>query len=294
MHKRLLTGAAILINLPSEELMLEIPESKTLSRQANEILTGKNIAEVLPPNSPHKFMFHTGDPDSYPALLKGRQILSAEGHGMFVDILCDGDTWITISDGTNIRYCLSSEPRPLKYQLLIVFDDGSFVPFSVAMYGGIWVYKGTLENSYHRGSLNSISPLDDTFDEMHFNHIIERVSKDLPVKALLATEQRIPGIGNGVLQDILFNAGIHPKKKKSTLTDFQQGELFHSLKTTLHKMTDHGGRDTEKDLFGNFGGYKTLLSKNTLNDPCPNCGNAIVKEQYMGGTIYFCPVCQVM
>jgi formamidopyrimidine-DNA glycosylase len=57
-------------------------------------------------------------------------------------------------------------------------------------------------------------------------------------------------------------------------------------------MAEKGGRDTEKDLFGNAGGYKTLLSKNTYKNPCPNCGNTIVKEAYLGGAIYFCPVCQ--
>jgi formamidopyrimidine-DNA glycosylase len=112
------------------------------------------------------------------------------------------------------------------------------------------------------------------------------------MKALLATEQRIPGLGNGVLQDILFNAGVHPKRKKSTLSDFQKAELFHCLKVTLKSMTDRGGRDTEKDLFGNLGGYKSVLSKNTYSVPCPNCGDTIIKEAYLGGTIYYCPACQ--
>jgi formamidopyrimidine-DNA glycosylase len=125
------------------------------------------------------------------------------------------------------------------------------------------------------------------------DNIFKNTTKDLSIKALLATEQRIPGIGNGVLQDILFNAGIHPKRKKSKVSDFQKAELFHSLKVTLKSMTDLGGRDTEKDFFGHFGGYKTLLSKNTIKKPCPNCGLAIVKEAYLGGTVYFCPVCQV-
>jgi formamidopyrimidine-DNA glycosylase len=57
-------------------------------------------------------------------------------------------------------------------------------------------------------------------------------------------------------------------------------------------MTDLGGRDTEKDMFGHMGGYKTILSKNTLKNPCPNCGNEIVKEAYLGGAVYFCPTCQ--
>jgi formamidopyrimidine-DNA glycosylase len=95
-----------------------------------------------------------------------------------------------------------------------------------------------------------------------------------------------------VLQDILFNCGIHPKRKKSSLTDFEMGELFYSLKTTLRRMTDDGARDTEKDFLGQNGGYKTILSKNTLKNPCPNCGGSIVKEAYHGGAVYYCPVCQ--
>ena len=59
-------------------------------------------------------------------------------------------------------------------------------------------------------------------------------------------------------------------------------------------MTSMGGRDTENDLFGQLGGYKTILSKNTLKNPCPNCGNAIVKEAYLGGAVYYCPVCQTL
>ena len=272
--------------------MLEIPESKTISNQANSTLTDKTIVEVYPPSSQHKFAFYCGDPREYEKLLKGRQIKSTNGHGMFVDLYCDDDVCITIGEGTNMRYYSSSEQPPGKHQLLIVFDDGSYVAYTVAMYGGIWVFKGIFDNPYYQGSLKSISPLDDTFDELYFNKIFTNTAKDISLKALLATGQRIPGLGNGVLQDILFNACLHPKQKKSAITDFQKAELFHSLKVTLNKMTDMGGRDTEKDLFGQYGGYKTILSKNTLKNPCPNCGNTIVKEAYLGGAVYYCPTCQ--
>jgi formamidopyrimidine-DNA glycosylase len=272
--------------------MLEIPESRTISLQAGETLTGRKIKEVINATSPHKFAFFCGDPAGYIKLLTGRQIRSTKGHGMFVDIYFDENTNLTIGDGTNMRYYSPKEQRPDKHQLLLVFDDGSCVAFTVAMYGGIWAYKGKFDNKYYQGSLSSISPLEYAFNEVFFDNIFKNTTKDISMKALLATEQRIPGIGNGVLQDILFNAGIHPKRKKSTLSDFQKAELFHCLKVTLKSMTDKGGRDTEKDLFGHIGGYKTILSKNTLKNPCPNCGNSIVKEAYLGGAVYFCPTCQ--
>jgi len=272
--------------------MLEIPESKVMSLQIETVLAGKRIAKVNTATSPHKFAWYNGNPAEYDKLLSGKRVLSARGHGMFVDICCEDNTFVIAGDGTNIRYYPSLEQSPEKFQLQIVFDDDSCITFTVAMYGGIWACQDELPNSYYQGSLHSISPLTDAFDESFFEKIFQNVTKDISIKALLATEQRIPGLGNGVLQDILFNSGIHPKRKKSTLSDFEKGELFHSLKTTLNRMTENGGRDTEKDLFGQAGRYKTILSKNTVNQPCPNCGNAIVKEAYMGGAVYYCPVCQ--
>jgi len=271
--------------------MLEIPESKTVSLQVNEVLTGKRIIQVYHAASSPKFAWYNGDPAEYHPLLAGRQVLSARGHGMFVDIFFDHNTFITVSDGVNMRYYPSSEACPPKYQLLVEFDNGACVVFTVAMYGGIWAYRGLWDNSYHQRSLVSISPLDDAFNERFFEKMFKN-TKDMSMKAFLATEQRIPGLGNGVLQDILFHAGIHPKRKKSTLKDFEKQKLFYCMKTTLLQMTDYGGRNTEKDLMGQYGGYKTILSKKTLNKPCPNCGGVIVKEAYMGGAVYYCPNCQ--
>ena len=94
------------------------------------------------------------------------------------------------------------------------------------------------------------------------------------------------------MQDILFKSHIHPKRRLATLGDVELGRMYSSVKSTLRDMADRGGRDTEKDLLGKPGGYKTLLSKNTFAEPCPGCGGAIVKEAYLGGAVYYCPVCQ--
>jgi formamidopyrimidine-DNA glycosylase len=114
----------------------------------------------------------------------------------------------------------------------------------------------------------------------------------LSAKAFLATEQRIPGLGNGVLHDILWTARIHPRRKLATLSDDKMGRMYDAVKSVLPAMAEQGGRDTERDLFGQPGGYKTILSKHTLGTPCPVCGSTIQKATYLGGSIYFCPACQ--
>lgn len=272
--------------------MIELPEGLTLARQAEEVLKDKTVTEVFPPSYLHKFTFFAGDPAEYGATLKGRKVTGAKASGIFVDLLFEGGAVLSFNDGVNIRYAGPGAAVPGKYQLLITFEDGSFVWFTVAMYGGIALHDGNWDNKYYRASLESLSPLNDRYDRAVFDALIAGETKNITAKALLATGQRIPGVGNGVLQDILFNAKIHPKRKIQSFTAEETGALFLSLKDTLKAMADAGGRDTETDMLGRKGGYEAILSKNTLDKPCPRCGAAIVKEPYMGGAVYFCPVCQ--
>ena len=272
--------------------MIEIPESTVIAHQIESLLVGKTIAKVVQATSPHRFTWYNGDPLKYSEMLEGRMVKGARGHGAYVDILFDKDTSLSVGDGTNLKYFPAFEEHPKKHQLLLVFDDDSFLVFTVSMYGAIFAYKGEMDNPYHKGSLQKTSPLSDEFNEAYMESIYSSVKKDISIKALLATEQRIPGFGNGVLQDILFNAKLNPRRKISTISDLEKSDLFHCLKVTLHSMTDKGGRDTEKDFYGNNGGYKILLSKNTYKNSCINCGDTIVKEAYLGGSVYYCPTCQ--
>ena len=68
--------------------------------------------------------------------------------------------------------------------------------------------------------------------------------------------------------------------------------LYNSIKITLREMTDRGGRNTHKDIYGRSGGYEALMNKNTVGTECPACGEIIEKQNYMGGSVYFCPECQ--
>lgn len=274
--------------------MIELPEAIHLAEQLKETVGGKTAAMVYPPSSPHKFCWFNREPEAFQALLAGHVVTDAAGFGIFSEMLFDGGVRLCFNDGVNPRYIRAGEARPKKYQLLLEFTDGSAIAFTVAMYGGISCHFGDYDNEYYRKSAESISPLTEEFDEGYFKGLLASVKPSLSAKAFLATEQRIPGLGNGCLQDILFQAGIYPKRKVSSLSNCEQHALFNCVKTVLQTMTEQGGRDTEKDLFGNPGGYQTLMSKNTAASGCPVCGGKIVKETYLGGAVYSCPSCQNM
>ena len=270
--------------------MLELPEVLTLAKQLNENVKNRRIKKVYPPTKAHKFCWYNGDPVEYGEMLIGSTIVKAEGFGIFAELSFDNGRKLCINDGVNLRL-MPLDKVPSKYQLLIELDNRQALVFTVAMYGGISLHNGDYDNKYYLASRSYISPFTDEF-KSYFYNLLEEIKPNLSAKAFLATEQRFPGIGNGTLQDILFEAGIHPKCKISTLEDSEREHLLASISKVLKEMTELGGRDTEKDLLGMPGGYETRMSKNTIGMYCIKCGGAIVKENYLGGSVYFCPNCQ--
>lgn len=273
--------------------MLEIPEAYVITKQLNETAAGLKIEKVMAASSPHKFAFFHEDPQGYHDLLSGEKIDEAIPMGGMVEIRA-GDKILLFGDGANLRFHKPDTALPQKHQLLIQFADGSALSSSVQMYGSLFCFKaGSFDNPYYQAACEKPSPLTDEFDRDYFTGLVSAPEvQKLSVKAFLATEQRIPGLGNGVLQDIAWKARLHPKRKLQTVSPAERDDLFVTIKETLRLMTDQGGRDTEKDLFGESGGYKTVMSKLNLGSPCPVCRQAIEKAAYMGGSVYFCPECQ--
>ena len=274
--------------------MIELPEATVLAKQSNETIRGKHVWTVIAARSPHKFAWYFGDPQGYGALLADKAIGEAESYGGQVEIAA-GDAMMLFGDGVNLRYFAPGQKPPDKHQLLLEFDDGAFLVASVQMYGDLMAFpEGRNDNKYYLVPKQKPSPLTARFHEAYFDSLFDEDAAGLSLKAFLATEQRVPGLGNGVLQDILFNAKMHPKKKAGTLSAADRRLLSHAIKTTLSEMVARGGRDTENDLLGAPGGYRTRMSRNTVGHACAVCGTPIRKEAYMGGSVYYCDGCQGM
>ena len=273
--------------------MIELPEVYVLAEQINKTIEGKTVKKVIANAVPHGFASFTGDPFRYSELLTGKRITKASPDTGTMDIwdcnvevIC-GDMLLSLS--TPVKYFEPGEKLPKSHQLLLEFEDDSCMCCTVQLWGAMLCvpYSDDLPRR-HQGP----TPLTDAFDEAYFDKLWSKEKPSLSIKALLTTQKRIPGLGNGVLQDILFQAGIHPKRKLRSIGEEEKAKLYHSIKSTLKEMRDCGGRDTEKDLFNRPGGYQTILSPKTLKYPCRRCGSTLIRESYLGGNIYYCPVCQ--
>ncbi len=271
--------------------MIELPEATVLAEQIKKTLTGQRIIHVIANASPHKFAWFTGDPIHYPSMLTGKVIQNTAAFGNYVEIHAE-DKVLVIS--TPILYHAKGEKPPKKHQLWIEFEDCTALSCTVQMWGGMLCLSRGEEGSLidYRIAKQKPSPFSAAFDPAYFVSLFAGSLDSISAKEFLATKQRIPGLGNGVLQDILWTARVHPRRKLSTLSPSDKANLYTATKDVLSAMTSQGGRDTERDFFGHPGGYQTILSKNTVDTPCPNCGTPIRKEAFMGGAVYTCATCQ--
>ncbi len=274
--------------------MLEIPESLTIAAQLNETVKGKEIRRVEAAHTKHSFAWYSGEPEFYAENMEGKRLGEATGWGSYLEITV-GDYRFAVGDGTNLRFYAPGEKLPRRYQIRIELEDGSSLICTVQMYGSMFlVHPEQYDNFYYQVAREKPMPGTRAFDYAYFRELRQQASGTLSMKAFLATEQRIPGLGNGVLQDILLRAGLHPKKKMGTVPESRWKQVYEAVADTLRKMTASGGRNTEKDLFGRPGGYAVMLSRHTVGSGCPYCGAIIRKASYLGGTVYFCPNCQEM
>lgn len=274
--------------------MIELPEAVCLSRQLHEVLAGKIILRAEAGSSPHGFAWYSGDPSGYAARLSERRVVWCENRCGHIWIRLENDASLILSEGPSLRVWQKGEKLPKKHQLLLEMEDGLTLTAATRMYA-FYALNDGLEplNPYLKKGVEGPNVMDQSFAFERFCLAADQVNRaKLSVKGFLATEQRFPGLGNGVLQDILFNASLNPRRPLDSLGESGTKDLFDSVKETLRHMTELGGRDTESDVYGQAGGYMTILSRKGMERGCPNCGSSIVKEAYMGGSVYWCPRCQ--
>jgi formamidopyrimidine-DNA glycosylase len=137
------------------------------------------------------------------------------------------------------------------------------------------------------------APLEPLFTPEYFSSLVDSLgSEKRSAKALLTQEQLIPGLGNAIAQDILFQARLHPRHPIDTLDETARLRLYTSIQDTCRQVIALGGRYDELDLYNHPGGYVRLMDSKSAGQPCPSCGATIEKMQYLGGACYFCPDCQ--
>jgi formamidopyrimidine-DNA glycosylase len=275
--------------------MFELPEFVTLAKQMNETLAGKTIRSGQLGNSPHKFVWYNRNHEEFSRLTQGKTIGETRAKGKWLFVPLDPGYVLLLGEcGGRLLHHPPGSKMPKKYHLYLVFEDNSFLTATTQMWGAMELYeKGQeQERRYVKGMRPTPIEAEFTFD--YFSALIDGVvaEKKQSAKGLLTQDQVIPGLGNAIAQDILFQARLHPRHPVDELDTDQRRRLYQAIQDTVREVTEKGGRYDEFDLYNNPGGYVRIMDKNSAGHPCPECEATIEKMQYLGGACYFCPSCQ--
>ena len=229
----------------------------------------------------------------YEKLLTGQKILKSNVIAHY-NYLYVGDRAL-IFNTLSVRYYGANEKEPKRHQLYLVLDDGSSLSFCGSLGGPLFLYEVDKKALDAHDELSSV--LSDNFTQTSFLDLIKntdltKLQPSKSVKCFLATKNRIPGLDNIILHEILWEAQVNPKSMMAAIGADAYKRLYMAIKKVFPVAIAAGGLDTKKDLYGNYGGYITKASKHTLGKPCKRCGDLIIKEAYMGGSVYYCPQCQ--
>jgi len=103
-----------------------------------------------------------------------------------------------------------------------------------------------------------------------------------PVKAMLMDQSRIAGLGNLLVDEILFRAGIDPARPANTLDPDEVRRLARAISVTLRTLQRRGGSHTGDHMVASEPGGR-----------CPRDGAEMLRRTVGGRTTYSCPVHQV-
>lgn len=113
--------------------------------------------------------------------------------------------------------------------------------------------------------------------------------KRCQARVFVMDQTALSAIGNAYADEILFEAGIHPKATACTLAAEKKRALYDAIKTVLAwgvAEVEAAGAPLEDKVRGH------MRVRNRAGEKCPRCGATIRKAGVLGFDAFFCPVCQ--
>jgi formamidopyrimidine-DNA glycosylase len=170
------------------------------------------------------------------------------------------------------------------------FSDNSFLTHnSIRKFGGIKLLLSSKELEREFSKLG-VEPLSKEFTLEHFNSVLlKRVKSN--IKTVLLDQSQIAGIGNIYAQEVLYFAGIDPKKKVFDVSGSQVKKLHSEIIRVLDLAVKNKGSTVDNytniDGAGSYQGHLVVYNK----FQCPK-GHKIQKINIGGRGTSYCSTCQ--
>ena len=104
------------------------------------------------------------------------------------------------------------------------------------------------------------------------------------IKSTLTNQRFIAGIGNAYSDEILWAAGLHPHRRRATMTEEDLRRLFHAMRATMEWAIPILQAEVADRLYQSNEEWRDHLRVHRkAEQPCPRCGEPI-RSQVRGGS----------
>ena len=117
----------------------------------------------------------------------------------------------------------------------------------------------------------------------------------LPIKNFLMDQRLIAGIGNIYANEMLYEAGIRPRRRASRLRLAELQRLSSAMRMVLDEAVRLGGSSISdySDADGRPGYFQMRHAVyDRANEPCRRCSTTIRRIVVGGRSTFYCPKCQ--
>jgi formamidopyrimidine-DNA glycosylase len=111
------------------------------------------------------------------------------------------------------------------------------------------------------------------------------------IKSVLVNHKFVAGIGNAYSDEILWEARVHPYKKRSQMTDEEITRLYHATRDVLEWAEPIVAEKMTESL--DYSEWRDHLRVHRRGgQPCPRCGTTISEITAGQRITSFCRTCQ--
>ncbi len=268
--------------------MPELPEIVVIAKQMDKILWEKEVRSVsiTQPKCGNRPV------EDYMKHMPGKKVECVSPLGKWIEIVLNHQVrfLVSLGMGGEICYFEGTQALPEKSRLIVRFSD------ETGFYATLWWF-----GYFHLVLKNESHPMTDTLGpdplKISENEFLSLLTKRRGgIKSFLLNQKRIRGIGNFYIQEILFQAGMHPLREINSISEKEKRNLYCAVRKVLDESISLGSSSYEVDFFGKKGKYG--LDRMSIgyqeNKPCPVCQTNIRKIKTGSTSHFICHQCQIL
>lgn len=275
--------------------MPELPEVETVRRGLCPRVINRRIrsAEVL---NPH---LRRPVPPGIRRSVEGATIISVRRRGKYLLLDTDKGTTLVVHLGMTGRLLHEIPGKRADRSIssrhdhvVFTLDDGSLLTYNdPRRFGLIDLCPTTGEPEYLSGM--GPEPLGEGFAG---NSLIAGFGrKRSPVKTVLMDQAVVAGVGNIYACEALWRSRISPFRQAASITRPEADLLSIELRGVLGEAIGAGGSSLRdyRNAEGGRGGFQERFAVyGREGEPCPRCGEPVIRATQSGRSTFYCGSCQ--